>query len=74
MNKKIVKLLHPIQIDKRFKTRLMRLKIDSLIARLNKEFVGFYYSLCHQIQPNVVLSVHYWLKHDIPIGSWICQC
>ena len=42
MNKKIVKLLHPIQIDKRFKTRLMRLKIDSLIARLNEEFVGFY--------------------------------
>ena len=42
MNKIIVKLLHPIQFDKRPKTRLMRLKIDSLIARLNKEFVGFY--------------------------------
>ena len=42
MNKIIIKLLHPIQFDKRPKTRLMRLKIDSLIARLNKEFVGFY--------------------------------
>ena len=42
MNKIIAKLLIPIQFDKRHKTRQMKLKIDSLIARLNKEFVGFY--------------------------------
>ena len=42
MNNIIVKFLHPIQLDKRFKTRQMRLKIDSFIDRLNKEFVGFY--------------------------------
>ena len=42
MNKKIVKLLIPIQFEKRPKTRQMKLKIDSLIARLNEEFVGFY--------------------------------
>ena len=42
MNNIIVKLLHPIQFDKRFKTRQMKLKIDSLIAKLNEEFVGFY--------------------------------
>ena len=42
MNKIIVKLLIPIQFDDRHKTRKMKLKIDSLIARLSKEFVGFY--------------------------------
>ena len=40
MNK--VKLVIPIQFENRQKTRQMKLKIDSLIARLNKEFVGFY--------------------------------
>ena len=42
MNKIIVKLLIPIQFEKTPKTRQMKLKIDSLIARLSKEFVGFY--------------------------------
>ena len=42
MNKVIVKHLHPIQFDKRYKTRQMKLKIDSFIDRLNEEFVGFY--------------------------------
>ena len=42
MNKIILKLLIPIQFDKRHKTRQMKLKIDSFIARLSKEFVGFY--------------------------------
>ena len=42
MNKIIIKLLVPIQFDKSRKTRQMKLKINSLIARLNKEFVGFY--------------------------------
>ena len=40
MNK--VKLVIPIQFENRQKTRQMKLKIDSIIARLNKEFVGFY--------------------------------
>ena len=45
MNKVIVKLLHPIQSDKTHNTRLTRLhryKIDSFVARLNNEFVGFH--------------------------------
>ena len=42
MNKIIIKLLIPIQFDKRHKTQQIKLKIDSLIARLSKEFVGFY--------------------------------
>ena len=42
MNKVILKLLIPIQFDKRHKTRQMTLKIDSFIARMNEEFVGFY--------------------------------
>ena len=41
MNDIIANLLYPIQFDKRFKSRRMKLKIDSLIARLNEEFVGF---------------------------------
>ena len=42
MNKIIVKLLYPIQFDKNPKKLTNKLKIDSLIARLNKEFVGFH--------------------------------
>ena len=42
MNKVILKLLYPIQFDKKPKTIRMRLKIDSFIDRLNEEFVGFY--------------------------------
>ena len=42
MNDIIVKLLYPIQFDKRPKTRQIKLKIDSFINRLNEEFVGFY--------------------------------
>ena len=45
MNKKIVKLLYQIQFDKSLNTRmtrLTRLKINSFVARLNKEFVGFH--------------------------------
>ena len=44
MNKVILKLLYPIQFDKTHNKRLTRLhrwKIDSFVARLNKEFVGF---------------------------------
>ena len=40
-NHLIVKLLYPIQFDKKPKKLTNKLKIDSLIARLNKEFVGF---------------------------------
>ena len=43
-NKVLVKLLHPIQSDTTPRPRLTRLhrcKIDSFVARLNKEFVGF---------------------------------
>ena len=42
MNKIIVKLLYPIQFNKKPKKVTNKLKIDSLIARLNKEFVGFH--------------------------------
>ena len=42
INKIIVKLLITIQFDERHKTRQMKLKIDSLVERLSKEFVGFY--------------------------------
>ena len=40
MNKIIVKLLIHIQFEKKHKTP--QIKIDSFIARLSKEFVGFY--------------------------------
>ena len=42
MNKIIVKPLYPIQFNKKPKKLANKLKIDSLIARLNKEFVGFH--------------------------------
>ena len=42
INKVIVKLLITIQLDDRHKTRRMKLKIDSFVERLSKEFVGFY--------------------------------
>ena len=45
MKEIIVKLLYPIQFDKPDNTRLTKLtrcKIDSFVARLNTEFVGFH--------------------------------
>ena len=41
MNKIIVKLLYPIQFNRKAKKLTNKLKIDSFIARLNNEFVGF---------------------------------
>ena len=41
MNKNIAKLLYPIQFNKKPKKLTNKLKLNSFIARLNKEFVGF---------------------------------
>ena len=57
MNKVILKLLIPIQFDKRHKTRQMKLKIDSFIDRLNEEFVGFY--CLYAIKFNRMSFYHY---------------
>ena len=40
-NKSIVKHLYPIIVDRNFRKLRLRLRIDSFIARLNEEFVGF---------------------------------
>ena len=41
-NKSVVKHLYPIFIDKKLKNIWTKLKVDSFIERLNRDFIGFY--------------------------------
>ena len=41
-NTSILMNLYPILVDKNFKKLKLRLRIDSFIARLNTEYIGFH--------------------------------
>ena len=69
-NKTIAKHLYPIFSEQRKLKRSIKLKIDSWIARLNEEFIGFYYFNFSQFtklafyQYILVVSTCYMLVND----------